>query len=366
MKPSTFAQLGLPQLTANVGAPHVALWGADEATHDPFTVSNEILGHPAALRERMRSDGYLFLRGLVDPTRLATLREAILSICNTHGWLDPAHPIAAGVPLGPPRLEGQDAYAIVYDDVQRLEPLHRLAHLPTITNVMAELVDPPLLVHPLAVSRLMFPRCQEFATPPHQDYPNNQGAVEMYAVWIPLGSCPRQLGGIAVLTGSHHYGVLPAKASLGAGYRSVIPNAALASLRWVSGDFAPGDVLIFHALTVHRSLANRTDRLRLSVDYRYSSAAQPVSNLVLEPHFGRLDWEDIYRGWKSREGCYYWRDLPLRVVPFDPAMLSVVSPDSQQAVVDSPPSSTCPSETAPSVLRKGWRAFARRWFAGRG
>ncbi len=295
---------------------HVSQWGTDSGGHRPFAAATALLGDPAALRRRMREDGYLYLPGLLDPAELTALRADILGACAAHGWLEPGTPLLDGIACGPQRLEGDPAYFAVYDDVQRLERFHRLRHHPALTALLGSLFDAPLFPHPLAVCRLAFPNAAEHATPPHQDYPNNQGSFDTYAAWMPLGPCPRDLGSIAVLQGSHRFGLLPMRASRGAGNRTTMPRADLATLPWVSGDFAAGDVLVFHSLTVHRSLVNRSDRLRLSVDYRYSSAAEPVTDAVLRPHFGRLDWDDVYRDWQSRAGCYYWRDLPLQVVPF--------------------------------------------------
>ena len=40
------------------------------------------------------------------------------------------------------------------------------------------------------------------------------------------------------------------------------------AVAWRGGDFAAGDAVIFHNLTVHRGSPNLTDRLRLSADFR--------------------------------------------------------------------------------------------------
>ena len=58
-------------------------------------------------------------------------------------------------------------------------------------------------------------------------------------------------------------------------------------------------------------------------------ASRP-SDLVLEPHFGRLSWEEIYAGWKSDELKYYWRDLDFPVVPYDRAPFQSTEPDVEE------------------------------------
>jgi ectoine hydroxylase-related dioxygenase (phytanoyl-CoA dioxygenase family) len=93
-----------------------------------------------------------------------------------------------------------------------------------------------------------------------------RGSPALWTVWIPLGDCPLDLGGLAVAPGSHRHGLLP-HAGEGTGQQGVdvAPEAT-----WESADYRCGDVLAFHGLTLHRALENRTThRLRLSADFRY-------------------------------------------------------------------------------------------------
>ena len=139
-------------------------------------------------------------------------------------------------------------------------------------------------------------------------------------------------GTLAILRGSHHYGVLPLEFSLGAGNRqAVLPNEMRDRLTWVTNDFSAGDVLLFGALTVHAALHNATGRMRLSVDFRYQCEGEPASDLVLKPHFERLSWEEIYAGWKSDELKYYWHDLDFPVVPYDRTPFESSEPDHRAA-----------------------------------
>ena len=47
------------------------------------------------------------------------------------------------------------------------------------------------------------------------------------------------------------------------------------------------------------------------------SEPAPGSVIAIAPHFGSLDWDDIYADWDSEELQYYWRDLDYEVVPFE-------------------------------------------------
>jgi ectoine hydroxylase-related dioxygenase (phytanoyl-CoA dioxygenase family) len=46
--------------------------------------------------------------------------------------------------------------------------------------------------------------------------------------------------------------------------------------RWLTTSYETGDVLVFSVFTVHASLENRSDRIRLSADTRYQPANQPA------------------------------------------------------------------------------------------
>jgi Phytanoyl-CoA dioxygenase (PhyH) len=98
----------------------------------------------------------------------------------------------------------------------------------------------------------------------------------------------------------------------------VLPLDLLEQCRWVTAEFSAGDVLVFPSLTVHAARHNASELfLRLSVDFRYQPEHEPLTSGCLEPHFGRLAWDEIYEGWSSTEHQYYWRDLDFEVVPFE-------------------------------------------------
>ena len=110
----------------------------------------------------------------------------------------------------------------------------------------------------------------------------------------------------------HHF-------ALGAG--SLCINTDELADNWHTTDYEVGDTLIFPALTVHKALPNLTeDRLRVSLDNRYTATDSIISDHMLEPHlngFNQLKWDDVYQDWGSDEFKYYWENLGLRVVPRD-------------------------------------------------
>jgi len=115
----------------------------------------------------------------------------------------------------------------------------------------------------------------------------------MFTSWVPLGEVPRSLGGLAVQPGSQRGNRVR--------YR---PLAHLES-GWVTTDYEPGDVLVFHCLTTHAALPNRESRMRFSAEYRWQLADQPAPRrVVLGPQgleigsrmFARSPWWRSVRG----------------------------------------------------------------------
>jgi ectoine hydroxylase-related dioxygenase (phytanoyl-CoA dioxygenase family) len=299
----------------------------------PMRDSNELLGDPEALRKRMDEDGYVLIRRLIDPERIAAVRNDFQRILAEKGWIHGGDRIDERAPARAPLRESDDEYFTAYDEIQKLESFHTLAHDEQLIGLMRHLLGTTAWPHPLKVARLVFPGAPEVSTPPHQDFLNNQGTPELTATWIPLHDCPMEQGSLAVLRGSHKHGVLPLEWHLGPGNRQAkMPPEIQEELRWVTTDVDAGDVLIFGALTVHAALNNATFGMRLSVDFRFQEESREVSELVLEPHFNRLSWEEIYAGWSSDELKYYWRDLEFDVVPYDKTPFEESAPSEEQII----------------------------------
>jgi hypothetical protein len=305
----------------------------DQLPQIPFTDSSDLVGDPAAFRARFDDDGYVFLKGVVDKDMLVDVRSQIVSICATHGWFEPGTDPIDAIPAIEPCVEGEERYFEVYDEVQHLEAFHAVPHHPTVRSFMTALLGDSAFPHPLSICRLSFPSNEEWTTPPHQDYPNNQGTEDLYACWMPLGDCPVELGSLAILPGSKRLGMAPLEFALGAGNRQAKLDERFEELDWVGGDLELGDALVFHSLTMHRALPNRTKRMRLSVDYRFQREGEPLTAGCLEPHFGRFGWDDVYRGWSREDLKYYWRGKQYTVVPWDATLHEISEEETQEGVL---------------------------------
>lgn len=288
----------------------------DDLKIEPLTVSNSLLQSPLKLRERFDKDGYIYLAEVVDPPAAQELLEAITAIFSRQNLLLKGSKVVDAIPDCEPANEGEDRYFALYDEIQKLECFHAMPHRPELINALQQLLGPTAFPHPLGVARLSFPSNTAITTPPHQDYPNNQGTPDLYAGWIPLTDCPQEMGGLAILPESHKQGILPLDFSLGPGNRQAIVPGSLKEKAWLSTDYKAGDLIIFHSHTLHCSLPNLSNRMRLSVDYRYQREGEDITERCLKSHFERLSWEEIYAGWKSDRLKYYWKSLNLSMIPW--------------------------------------------------
>ena len=123
------------------------------------------------------------------------------------------------------------------------------------------------------------------------------------------------MGALQVAAGSHRDGVRDFKFSLHASTALEVADPLVGA--WRGGDFAAGDAVIFHSLTVHRGSPNLTDRLRLSADFRFQRASDPITPASCQPFVTSLTWEEIYAGWSNEAPQYYWRNPVTRHVDYD-------------------------------------------------
>jgi len=135
-----------------------------------------------------------------------------------------------------------------------------------------------------------------------------RGTSNLYTSWVPYGDIPPEMGGLAILEGSHRqpmiredYGRQDVDAyceNLGQeppeDYEWPNANPILAEDaaalrrrlggRWLTAPYRAGDLLVFGMFTAHGALDNRTERIRLSSDSRYQLASDPVDERWVGPN----------------------------------------------------------------------------------
>lgn len=281
-----------------------------------FLDSTDLIDDGPALRQRLDRDGYLFVRGLLPAETILAVRARLLAKAAAGGWLTPDRPVEDGI-ANPAAAckDPEERYMHVFRGLWSDEELHRLRIHPRVGALFARIFGEKALPHPMFVQRNIFPQSGafDFTTGVHQDRVHIGGATS-YALWMPIGDCPREKGSLAVAAGSHKAGILETKVGSGAGGMDIavpIPGT------WVTGAFKAGDALIFQDVTVHKALPNLTDEIRMSFDARFQPASQPIADTNMVPYSGCGTWEEVYTGWQRTEGQYYWNDLDPIVIPLD-------------------------------------------------
>ncbi|MGC4768484.1 phytanoyl-CoA dioxygenase family protein [Micromonospora sp. DT44] len=282
-----------------------------------FHDSTPDLDDPGTLLGRLRRDGYLFLRQVVDPELLERVLADFTRPISESGWFlgDPADRRADPAKF---TVEPQENYRRVYHQAYRSEAFHSVGH-----SVRDSLLEPLLgeaaLIHPRPIGRIVFPassapRNMDFTTPAHQDFVSVQGTTNAYTCWVPLHDVSWEDGPLAVAEGSHLTGVRPSVPARGTGGTVIedVPDED-----WRSGEFTRGDVVIFNSLTVHRGLPNRSDRFRISTDFRFQPFTEPICDRSLAPSTSALAWDALYSAWENESLKYHWDRPELRTVSFD-------------------------------------------------
>ena len=168
--------------------------------YGPFRDSTAHLNDGETLRTRLADDGYLFLRGLLPREKILDARARLLNKAADGGWLAPDSPISAGI-ANPAAAckDPEPRYISVFSRLWSDEALHRLRIDPRAIALFDRIFGERALAHPMFVQRNIFPQSEnfDFTTGVHQDRVHIGGATS-YAMWMPLGDCPREMGTLAV------------------------------------------------------------------------------------------------------------------------------------------------------------------------
>jgi len=234
-----------------------------------FREANEHLGDSARLNALFHEEGYLFFRDILEGVESVKLH--FVRVLKQQAAVNPkgSEPLWTGV--GIDQIDDTELY--------RSRSLVELLESPHNIQVFEQIFAEPVFVHKMATVRYALPNDTQRVTPPHQDYFFVRINQSFRTLWIPLMNIDEQVGGLALAPGVHKLGLLEhVEADKVYSYvfrgrkQMGIPLEAVPK-PWLTVDYHPGDLLVFHNLMVHWALPNRSDRIRLSVDVR----CQPVN-----------------------------------------------------------------------------------------
>lgn len=248
----------------------------------PMTDSSGLLGDSAALCERLRRDGFLLLRGVLDRAAVLRLRETYFSRLAP-GYLKPGTPVVEGVFSGalppgtlPHGVPGHPAHTFA-----RSREFERFSEHAVLRRLAETLMDGSVKLLPRKIVRHFHPGSYR-ASRAHTDFDYmTQGTHQLVTTWIPIGGCPLLMGGLIYLEGSHNLaagqlGALRTKTDRPQDARPISHDlrwtAERTGRRWLWTDYAAGDLTVHTPHIVHASLDTGTPQMRLSADLRFQLA----------------------------------------------------------------------------------------------
>jgi hypothetical protein len=233
--------------------------------------SGPLFGDGQALRARIATDGYVFLRRLLDADTVRAVGFGGLSHLQRAGWMevgtDPVH----AVPRTPARaVKMRDAFSDPgYRRILADPGFNQIPFVFPLADLMGQILGPAGICYPMKLPRIVYPISVAPRQPGNVIHKDYRSVQDMFTCWLPLGPVPRSLGGLAVQPGSQQ--------------TARVHHRPLDQIEpgWLTTDYEPGDVLVFHCLTTHAALPNRDDRMRFSAEYRWQLADQPAPRRVV-------------------------------------------------------------------------------------
>jgi Phytanoyl-CoA dioxygenase (PhyH) len=286
-------------MTAAATMPRIFSAGVEIEQIDWLTESSALRGDPTAMRDRMDRDGYLYLPGLLRREEVLAARREVTDRLAATGFIDTRHPTIDAVAAATGNSFMPDLLA--KENLPLMKVLYDGPMIEFFENFLGETVRH----FDFTWFRSVPPG---HGTASHCDvvYMGRGERQRLFTAWTPIGDVDFQQGGLMILEGSHRheklrstYGRMDvdsycenkpnAKAwgkSWGTGgWLKGNPNQIQRSLggRWLSGEYSAGDVLIFSIFTVHASMDNHSQKIRLSADSRYQPASSPADNRWIGP-----------------------------------------------------------------------------------
>lgn len=129
-----------------------------------------------------------------------------------------------------------------------------------------------LFAHMPPTARFVIPNCALARVPPHQDISYNKHMGDFCVMWVPLVPIDRACCSMAIYPRTHALGELLADTGPSSTSEWLPPIEGEAygqADRVILEPLAPGDAVVFGPRTVHESMPNVSDRIRLSCDFRF-------------------------------------------------------------------------------------------------
>jgi phytanoyl-CoA hydroxylase len=238
------------------------------------------------LRQQFDRQGYVVLKGFLEPEVLEGAREELAKLVDQH-----ARKLMADGKITDAREDEpfETRLARLYENCldQAPKSFRRELHLaglfpvffhPRLLDQVEAFLGPEIRLYPNYTARPKLPEWEGTLVLWHQDGGYTSGQVEvlrMLNVWAPLVPARIENGCMQFIPGTHRLGVVPHEQRphyLEIAREYLEPRLDQA----VPIEVDPGDVVLFHNLLFHRGLPNHSRAIRWSLDWRYQDATQPT------------------------------------------------------------------------------------------
>ncbi|MXZ00614.1 phytanoyl-CoA dioxygenase family protein [Candidatus Poribacteria bacterium] len=166
---------------------------------------------------------------------------------------------------------------------------------PRLVDAIGQLTGTDVIGHPVFNARPKLPGQQLTVVPWHQDsgyFGTVSESSLIPTAWIPLVPVDATNGCLQVVAGSHRLGVIDHRTEEREGRFLEVLDELVDDSRVFTCPMEPGDALVFHNLTLHRSLQHTTSEIvRWAIDIRYLRDGD---------HPGAIYWKDPDFKWVIR------------------------------------------------------------------
>lgn len=269
--------------------------------------SNEPSPHRGLAQKQVRQyldDGFLFVRNILPRHAIEPLCEELSRKVDESaraavdaGVLDPAdtfddEPFETRLDLICKACKERNwawqhyfAEQDISDQVQkpRTAGMFILRTWPALLDIIESIIGQEILAHPQFNIRTKLPDQEETVIPWHQDLAflnsPDTGQTLLVNLWIPLVKATAENGCMQMMRSTHRPQLLrhDLRVPIPGGKSMVgILDADLPDAEIVTGEVSVGDVLLTTERVIHRSLPNKSNTIRWSVDTRYSAVGLPT------------------------------------------------------------------------------------------
>ncbi len=264
------------------------------------------------------NDGYLLLKGVIPESAINGVRDSfsrvvdgIIRQLKEDGIIeDEGVELPFETRLAQVAGEHANRFGRSWRNQVATFEIFELHYAPLLVDAIGQLTGTDVIGHPVFNARPKLPGQQLTVVPWHQDsgYFGTVSETSLIpTVWIPLVPVDETNGCLQVVAGSHRLGVVNHHTEEREGKFLEVMDELIEDSRIVTCPMEVRDALVFHNLTLHRSLPHTTSEIvRWAIDIRYLRDGD---------HPGTIYWKDPDFKWvihsETQHLTYFleWREM---------------------------------------------------------